>query len=408
MGVKIKSQNPGTLSVISNHYTSALSTLDMEMVRAIPSGGNWKDIPLTIPSRRLQQIRESYANGEGSRSTYYGRLKPDDPAYTISTYFNRPGNGCFIHYDVAGEQQRLISQREGARLQSFPDSFRFSGSRASVYKQIGNAVPPLLAYQIAQTLPKPGVFVDLFCGAGGLSLGFHWAGWRSIVANDFDKSFLETQAINFGVPTVLGDLSEESVIEQVVSIASLAKRNEKEPCYVLGGPPCQGFSTAGNTRSMADKRNHLFKAYAEVLRRLEPEGFVFENVPGLLSMEKGAIFELVKKTLSDVGYHLNVWTLSSENYGVPQRRKRVIIIGTKDKCHINPPPPTSYFDYRVQALFALELPIVSGTKNALADLPELVPGEDGSDKAYRHKPMTEYQRFARGEITAAELIQKRG
>ena len=84
---------------IPNHYTPKLSDLDLQMVRAIPPGGNWKNIPVSIPSKRLEQIRESYARGGGSRSTYYGRLRPDAPSYTISTYFNRPGNGCYIHYD---------------------------------------------------------------------------------------------------------------------------------------------------------------------------------------------------------------------------------------------------------------------------------------------------------------------
>src|SRR5205814_1515277 len=148
----------------------------------------------TIPSQRLAQIRASFKAGEGSRSTYYGRLNPDNPSHTVNTYFNRPGNGSFVHY----EQDRMISQREAARLQSFPDNFIFAGNRGSVNKQIGNAVPPLLAYQIASVLPYAGVFVDLFCGAGGLSLGFHWRGWRSAMANDIDKSFLATHERNFG------------------------------------------------------------------------------------------------------------------------------------------------------------------------------------------------------------------
>ena len=106
---------------IPNHMTARLSLLDMRMVNSVPPGGNWKNIPVEIPSKRLEQIRESFRRGEGSRSTYYGRLRPDQPSYTISTYFSRPGNGCHIHY----EQDRVLSQREAARLQSFPDSFSF-------------------------------------------------------------------------------------------------------------------------------------------------------------------------------------------------------------------------------------------------------------------------------------------
>ena len=112
---------------IENHSTARLSDLDMRMVHSIPQGGNWKDIPESIPSKRLEQIRESFKRGEGSRSTYYGRLLPGMPSYTISTYFNRPGNGSNIHYD----QDRVLSQREAARLQSFPDSFVFRGGAAS-------------------------------------------------------------------------------------------------------------------------------------------------------------------------------------------------------------------------------------------------------------------------------------
>ena len=105
--------------MIPNHKAAKLSELDMMIVNSVPPGGNWKNIPLDVPSKRIEQIRDSYAQGKGSRSTYYGRLLPDMPAYTINTYFNRPGNGCHIHY----EQDRVLSQREAARLQSFPDDF---------------------------------------------------------------------------------------------------------------------------------------------------------------------------------------------------------------------------------------------------------------------------------------------
>src|SRR3989337_428252 len=107
--------------MISDHYAARLSKLDLAMVEAIPAGGNWRDIPQTIISQRLKQMRVNSSNGGGSRSTYYGRLQWDRPAYTVSTYFNRPGNGCFIHPSV----DRLITVREAARLQSFPDRYHF-------------------------------------------------------------------------------------------------------------------------------------------------------------------------------------------------------------------------------------------------------------------------------------------
>ena len=85
--------------MIANHYAAKLSDLDMQIINYVPQGGNWKNIPESVPSQRLVQIRESYKEGKGSRSTYYGRLRSDMPSYTINTYFTRPGNGCHIHYE---------------------------------------------------------------------------------------------------------------------------------------------------------------------------------------------------------------------------------------------------------------------------------------------------------------------
>ena len=131
--------------MIHNHVTYSLSDLDMAMVKSVPEGGNWKNIPEHIPSKRLDQIRLS-----GGRTTLYGRLRREHPSYTITTYFNRPGNGAYIH----PKQDRVISAREAARLQSFPDKYVFHGSKTSLCKQIGNAVPPIMAYFIARRIKQ--------------------------------------------------------------------------------------------------------------------------------------------------------------------------------------------------------------------------------------------------------------
>ncbi len=388
---------------IENHYASTLSELDLRICRSVPPGGNWKDIPEDIPSERIKNIRISFAKGEGSRSTYYGRLHPDRPSYTINTYFTRPGNGCHIHYDYSGAQHRTLSHREAARLQSFPDNFVFKGNKGSVTTQIGNAVPPLLAFQVARHLNIVGQAVDLFAGAGGLGLGFGWAGWTTLVGNELEASFAETYRTNVHSNIVVGDITDDSVKNQILKEVKGA-RNKDLPLCVLGGPPCQGFSTAGNKRSMDDERNWLFRDYCGLLAALKPDVFVFENVTGLLNMEGGRVFEMVKDELSKHAKRLIVWKLHSENYAIPQRRSRVIIVGDNTgKAPESPPPMLSSLS---ASDLVSDLPRPPSVKDALDDLPALLPGQDGGDLGYRHRAMTPYQALMRGEITAAQYLAK--
>ena len=233
---------------VSNHLTAPLSELEMRMVRAIPEGGNWKNIPDDVQSDRVNQIKKT-----GGRTTYYGRLRWDHPAYTISTYFSRTGNGCFIH----PEQDRLISLREGARLQSFSDDFIFFGSKTSMYYQIGNAVPPLLSRAIGEII-KPKNFIDLFCGAGGFSKGMEMSGGKCVFALDHDKHCIETFKRNHNVNNdqfIAADICEINLDDTFSTFSNVD--------LVIGGPPCQGFSTAGNY-ILDDPRNELVKSlYSE-------------------------------------------------------------------------------------------------------------------------------------------------
>lgn len=390
-------------SKIHNHYASTLSELDLVICRSVPPGGNWKNIPLDVPSKRIENIRTSFAEGKGSRSTYYGRLHPNRPSYTINTYFTRPGNGCHIHYDVEAGQHRTISQREAARLQSFPDSFVFFGSKTSIGTQIGNAVPPLLSYQIAKTIPFIGEFVDLFAGAGGLGYGFKNAKWTPLVANELDKNFAQTYKNNVHDNCVIGDIRIPENKKLIISQA-LALRSKKIPLFVFGGPPCQGFSTAGNKRSMEDERNWLFSDYCDILAALKPDGFVFENVTGLLNMQQGQVFEMIKSELSKYAKRLIIFKLDTENYAIPQRRSRLIILGDNTGKLPDTFPPIMTFLSKTN-LAVSDLPSAPSVKDALDDLPKLNPGEDGSDKPYRHEPNTTYQMLMRGCLTYDDYLK---
>lgn len=133
-------------STVSLHNVPTMSARDREYVRHIPPGGNYQSIPDRLDTPRIARIKQT-----GGRTTTYGRLHPDAPAYTINTYFNRPNVGANYHYQA----ERLITVREALRLQSFPDSFtpKFSSQR-SLHMQIGNAVPPLLARAVAYSLEE--------------------------------------------------------------------------------------------------------------------------------------------------------------------------------------------------------------------------------------------------------------
>lgn len=394
---------------IYNHLLPKLSVIDLAMIKYVKQGGNWMDISEEIPSKRLDQIREMSRQRGVVRTTYYGRLRTDQPAYTISTYFNRPGNGTNIH----PWEHRTLTSREAARLQSFPDDFEFLGSEASVRKQIGNAVPPLVGYAVGKTLGKQS-FVDLFAGAGGLSLGLEMAGLECIAAQEIDKTFLSTFEKNHSKKAVLiaGDITDELVQEELIK--AIKDRLKKGKLGLLaGGPPCQGFSHAG-WRKQDDKRNSLVAYFLKMIQKLEPENVLIENVEGLLSMDKGEVLSGILKALDDLGYihYPKPFVLQAEQYGTPQMRRRVVIIATK-KGNQLPLPPKPLFDkcYGRRETKehinspALKYPIT--VAEALWDLPNLV------DKISTYCPNPEkidntYSAWCRGEISVEEFLSTRG
>ena len=147
-------------------------------------------------------------------------------------------------------------------------------------------------------------------------------------ANDFQKDAVTTYQKNIGYHIVHGDITKITK-EQL----------PKEPIdVVLGGFPCQGFSVANSKRSMEDKRNFLYLELLRVVKELQPKFFVAENVRGLLSMQKGQVLNMILKDFEDLGYRVNYQVLNAAQFGVPQNRERVIIIG--NRIGIENPFPT--------------------------------------------------------------------
>jgi DNA (cytosine-5)-methyltransferase 1 len=235
-----------------------------------------------------------------------------------------------------------------------------------------------------------------------MSLGFKWAGWEPLVANDIDGSFLDTYRSNIHQTAIQGSISDDDVFNLLIDTV-LANRNRSVPLAVLGGPPCQGFSTAGNRRSMDDERNRLFYRYRDVLVALKPEVYIFENVTGLMNMDGGAVFETVRRELSIEDFRVRASKLNAEEYGIPQRRTRLLITGTRGELgRFDPPEPVTQFKERL-SLFG-SLPPAVTVREALDDLPPLEPGEDGSTKEYAAEPKNPYQRLMRGRLSPEDYF----
>ena len=160
--------------------------------------------------------------------------------------------------------------------------------------------------------------LSLFAGAGGMDLGFKNAGFDIVWANDFDPDSVKTYKRNFGNHIVLGD------IEKIRS-----NHMPDNPDVVIGGFPCQGFSIANLGRSVDDSRNKLYKQMLRVIRAKKPKHFVAENVEGILTLGKGAVIQKILKDFKSIGYKVDYKLLNAADYGVPQARKRVFIIGNR-------------------------------------------------------------------------------
>lgn len=371
---------------LTQHTLPTLSALDRKMIAYVPQGGNWQNIPESVPSARLQQIRDMSAQRGVVRTTYYGRLRSDQPAYTISTYYNRPGNGTNIHPD----EDRTLTHREAARLQSFPDDFLFVGGEGAIRKQIGNAVPPLLGEAVARAVTATGVSgvaVDLFAGCGGLSLGLERAGVDVAVAVDNDAACSRTYRFNRPTETTADPSSSRTLFAEADlssdggragALLAIRQKLAGRPVGLLvGGPPCQGFSHAG-FRSESDGRNDLAVVFMDFVRELTPQAVVMENVEGLLSYKGGEVVRDLVATLRELGYKADrPWLLAAEQFGVPQMRRRVFLVASRDGV-VSPPVP-SYarcLGRRETTRDGQGLPYPVTAGEALAGLPSLVEKRD--------------------------------
>jgi DNA (cytosine-5)-methyltransferase 1 len=214
--------------------------------------------------------------------------------------------------------------------------------------------------------------VDLFCGAGGLSLGFQRAGFRVIHALDNWKPAVDTYRANIDDRVVEGEIVGTTEIPNSTVIA--------------GGPPCQGFSSAGKRRG-DDQRNSLVTVFARLVARMKPRAFVFENVEGFLTGANGRFVLDLLGPLLEAGYRVHVRKISAANYGVPQHRKRVVAIGGLGWNPSFPEPTHSARGAPGAHLAAERLPPTLSLADALAGLPPPSDCEPGSPLDHVNKPL---------------------
>ena len=218
--------------------------------------------------------------------------------------------------------------------------------------------------------------IDLFAGVGGMSLGFEMAGFDVVLANEYDKDIATAYTKNHSSTKMINEditkLDLQSVFEQYKGNIDV----------IIGGPPCQGFSQKGKRKTIHDERNFLFKYYVKVVDLVKPQYFVMENVPNLLTAEKGYFKREIEELFSKMGYILDAGVLNAADYGVPQNRRRAVIIGKKtneERVNLLPKPVNKKVS----------------VWDAISDLAYLNSGEGDEIQDYKFEARSEYQKKMR-------------
>lgn len=292
---------------VLNHERRQSNELVTKRMSYIPQGGNWRNIPIEL------------GTGGGVHSNAYKRLDPKLPSVTIK----HAAKAMIIH----PTENRILTVREVARLQSFADDFVLTGTNSDQHQQLANAVPPLLGKAIAEellhhldkfsTVEKKPTFIDLFCGMGGFRIAFEQNGCECVFSSDIDKYARETYLMNF-------DEYPEG------DITKIASSDIPDFDILCAGFPCQPFSTAGRRLGFEDTRGTLFFEVARIINDKKPKAFFLENVSGLTNHDNGKTVTVIINTLKELSYRVFAKVVNAKNHGVPQNRDRWYCIGFRE------------------------------------------------------------------------------
>ena len=239
--------------------------------------------------------------------------------------------------------------------------------------------------------------IDLFCGVGGLSYGFaHNDNFEIVAANEILPNMAKAYLLNHPAAKVYaGDIKDFNV-ERIEKDLNTKMTNTD---IIVGGPPCQAYSTVGK-RLINDSRGKLFQEYYRVLKEFNPKLFLFENVKGLLSMQGGELLETIISLFESLGYKVQYKLLNAADFGAPQIRERIIIIGSKLKNDFQYPLRTHYNIEETLDLFRDGLKPHLTLQEAISDLPFIKSGEESFE--YASGPQNEFQKAMR--INAPEKL----
>ncbi|MBN2063698.1 MAG: DNA cytosine methyltransferase [Sedimentisphaerales bacterium] len=228
------------------------------------------------------------------------------------------------------------------------------------------------------------IAVELFAGAGGLSVGLETAGFNVVLANEIDKDFAETFRLNHPMCRVIND-----DIHNINFKKAIQELGFSEISLVSGGPPCQGFSTVGS-KNRQDPRNSLFYEYLRAVREIEPNYIIFENVSGFKRMYNGEVYHTLIQELDSMGYDTISGILDASDFGLPQIRQRTIVIGWKSGLKPIEWPAATHSPEKTLFGGIPKLTLM----DAISDLPPL--GDNDRCDIYSSPPLNDYQKRLRG------------
>ncbi len=237
--------------------------------------------------------------------------------------------------------------------------------------------------------------LDTFAGAGGFSLGFDLTGHYDIIgAIEFDQWAADTFQYNHPKATTLvGDI-------QKFDKNFLLDKFQDRPDIILGGPPCQGYSIANrNAGDATDPRNSLFKEFIRLGEVFDPEVMIMENVPNLMKAKtssKDLVIDIIVKELENLGYNVYHTILNATDFGIPQIRRRLVVIASKQKLENPFPEPTHSVETNSYSLFGNDLKRTPTLWDAISDLPQTEACQGGEIMDYPTSPKNEFQKAIRG------------